>query len=81
VISNIKTSRRDGLECNPDTNSKARTKKDRNVFNFEIPQWARKEVDKTSFSGLVNKVNKMMTKYHLAGKSNSYPDIFHLLVN
>jgi hypothetical protein len=23
----------------------------------------------------------MMTKYHLAGKSNSYPDIFHLLVN
>lgn len=61
--------------------SQARTKKDRNVFNFEIPQWARKEVDKTSFSGLVNKVNKMMTKYHLAGKSNSYPDIIHLLVN
>lgn len=56
--------------------SQARTKKDRNVFNFEIPQWARKEVDKTSFSGLVN---KMMTKYHLAGKSNSYPDIIHLL--
>jgi tRNA A37 threonylcarbamoyltransferase TsaD len=61
--------------------SQARTKKDRNVFNFEIPQWARKEVDKTSFSGLVNKVNKMMTNYHLAGKSNSYPDIIHLLVN
>lgn len=56
--------------------SQARAKKDSNVFNFEIPQWARKEVDKTSFSGLVN---KLMTQYHLGGKSNSYPDIIHLL--